>query len=229
VQFGLSQPQANYWIHHLLPVLRRAFADVGLLPERDGSEVAHAPAAHEGGSEKAIDGTERRRQRPKNPEKQADHNSGKKKAHPDKNILLVNAHSQKVVYLGAARAGKTHDKKAADAAEIAYPVCATLDQGTRFQGYAPEGVVTRQPKKKPRGKAWSGGETMLNRIVSSGREVVEHVIGGVKRRRIVKEVLRLTRAGVSDLVLEVACGLHNFRVSCRPLPTLDLLNLAGFG
>jgi hypothetical protein len=71
---------------------------------------------------------------------------------------------------------------------------------------------------------------MLNRIFSSVRVVVEHVIGGVKRCRIVKEVLRLTRAGISDLVMEVACGLHNLRVSCRhPLPALDLLNLAGFG
>ena len=24
LQFGLSQPQTNYWIHHLLPVLQRA-------------------------------------------------------------------------------------------------------------------------------------------------------------------------------------------------------------
>ena len=24
LQFGLSQPQANYWIHHLLPVLSRS-------------------------------------------------------------------------------------------------------------------------------------------------------------------------------------------------------------
>jgi len=56
--------------------------------------------------------------------------------------------------------------------------------------------------------------------------VVEHVIAGVKRCRIVKEVLRLTKEGVSDLVMEIACGLHNLRVSCRhPLPVFDLLNL----
>ena len=29
LQFGLSQPQANYWIHHLLPVLARAPAGAG--------------------------------------------------------------------------------------------------------------------------------------------------------------------------------------------------------
>jgi hypothetical protein len=45
----------------------------------------------------------------------------------------------------------------------------------------------------------------------------------VKRCRIVKDVLRLTKAGVSDRVMEVACGLHNLRVTCRrPQPALDV-------
>jgi hypothetical protein len=53
--------------------------------------------------------------------------------------------------------------------------------------------------------------------------VVEHVIAGVKRCRIVKDILRLTKAGVSDRVMEVACGLHNLRVTCRRLsPTFHV-------
>jgi DDE superfamily endonuclease len=71
---------------------------------------------------------------------------------------------------------------------------------------------------------------VLNRVCSSARVVVEHVIAGIKRCRIVKDVLRLTKAGISDRVMEIACGLHNLRVSCRhPLPTFDLLSLIGFG
>jgi len=70
------------------------------------------------------------------------------------------------------------------------------------------------------------GEKLLNRLVSSARVVVENVLAGVKRCRIVKDVLRLTTAGISDRVMEIACGLHNLRVSCRhPLPTFDLLSL----
>lgn len=76
----------------------------------------------------------------------------------------------------------------------------------------------------------SVGERLLNRIFSSARVVVEHAIAGIKRCRIVKDVLRLTKAGISDRVMEIACGLHNLRVSCRhPLPTFDLLSLAGSG
>ena len=74
------------------------------------------------------------------------------------------------------------------------------------------------------------GEQLLNQLVSSARVVVENVLAGVKRCRIVKEVLRLTTAGISDQVMEIACGLHNLRVSCRhPLPTFDVLSLLNAG
>ena len=74
------------------------------------------------------------------------------------------------------------------------------------------------------------GDRLLNRIISSVRVVVEHVIAGVKRCRMVKDVLRLTTEGISDQVMEIACGLHNLRVSSRhPLPTFDLLSLISSG
>ena len=73
------------------------------------------------------------------------------------------------------------------------------------------------------------GDRVLNRRISSARIVVEHVIAGVKRCRIVKDVLRLTKAGMADRGMEIACGLHNWRVSCRhPLPVFDWLNLMSF-
>ena len=72
----------------------------------------------------------------------------------------------------------------------------------------------------------SAGERRLNHLISSVRVVVEHVIAGVKRCRMFKDVLRLTKKGGSDLVMEIACGLHNLRVSCRhPLPVCDVLSL----
>jgi len=74
------------------------------------------------------------------------------------------------------------------------------------------------------------GDQVLNQLVSSARVIVENVIAGVKRCRTVKDVLRLTKAGIADLVMEIACGLHNLRVSCRhPLPAFDLLSLISSG
>jgi hypothetical protein len=68
----------------------------------------------------------------------------------------------------------------------------------------------------------SAAERLLNRIVSGVRIRVEHVIAGVKRSRIVKDVFRNTMPGLSDLAMVVACGLHNLRVDCpHPRPAFD--------
>jgi hypothetical protein len=47
---------------------------------------------------------------------------------------------------------------------------------------------------------------------------VEHAIAGVKRSRIVKDVLRNTKDGISDRAMEVACGLNNLRAKHRRRP-----------
>jgi hypothetical protein len=95
-----------------------------------------------------IDGTERRRQRPKSPEKQALHYSGKKKAHTDKNVVIVTLPQERVGFLSQTCVGKTHDKKIADTERIVYPSEAILYKDTGFQGYEPAVQETRQPKKK---------------------------------------------------------------------------------
>ncbi len=145
--FQRSQPQTNAWMPHLLPVLPRAVVALGVAPERDASRVATSPLALEGAPDVAIDGTERRRQRPTNAAQQQEQDSGKQKTPTDKTILLVHEHTATVVSLGPTVAGKQHDKKAADAGEMPSPSHATLDKDTGFQGYEPAGVRTRQPKK----------------------------------------------------------------------------------
>lgn len=226
LQFCLSQPQTNFWIHHLLPVLQETLSAIGMKPEREACQVGSNLETIEGGANLAIDGTERRLQRPTDPVKQKEKYSGKKKAHTDKNIVLVNQHTKRVVYLSPTVEGKKHDSRAAHEAAIVYPAFATLDKDSGFQGYEPEDVLTQQPKKKAQGKELSVGDKVCNKIFSSVRIVVENCLSGVKRCRIVKDLLRLTKQGISDQVMEIACGLHNLRVTCRqPLLTFDLIDL----
>lgn len=78
-----------------------------------------------------------------------------------------------------------------------------------------EGVAICQPKKKPRGGELSEKDKAHNRLISRVRIVIEHVISGVKRCRIVKDVFRNTREAYADTVIELASGLHNFRSHCR--------------
>ena len=134
-------------------MLRASLAELGMVPERDPKAVAGNPLVNEVAPDLLIDGTERRRQRPKDAKKQAEHYSGKKKAHMDKNILLANAHSRKIVYLSPTEIGNKHDKKIADENAIAYPAGATLGKDTGFQGYDPKGILTFQPKKSQKARS----------------------------------------------------------------------------
>src|SRR5258707_871905 len=82
-------------------------------------------------------------------------------------------------------------------------------------------------QKKPRGRDLTEAELRCNRLLSSVRISVEHALAGVKRSRIVKDVLRNSKVGFSDRIMEIACALHNWRTASRhPVPTLNLLDLA---
>jgi DDE superfamily endonuclease/Helix-turn-helix of DDE superfamily endonuclease len=158
--FGISTSQANYWLHHLLPIVRSALDDLGVLPDRDGDQLG-GPAAEPGRSGLVIiDGTERRRQRPKKAEKQALHYSGKKKTHTDKNVLVVSGSSGRVAFLSETYAGKAHDKRIADEAHLRYPPGTILYKDAGFQGYEPPVEQTCQAKKKATGARTDEGREM---------------------------------------------------------------------
>jgi len=145
--FELSQPRVNEWGQRLLPVLKVALDELGVLPERDPQHFAQSEQQHGERPDLIIDGTERRRQRPKNPAKQAAPYSGKKKTHCDKTVGVVQAKPKRVGFLSQTHAGKTHDKKGVETEPIVYPSGTTLDKDTGFQGYEPKVKQTCQPKK----------------------------------------------------------------------------------
>jgi hypothetical protein len=120
-----------------------------------------------------------------------------------------------VRYLSETYPGRTPDKRICDLAAPVFPPEINLFQDTGFQGYHPLGVTIYQPKKKPKGGELTAAEKADNKLISSIRIVVEHIISGVKRCRIVKDVLRNTKDFVADQVMEIACGLHNFRTTLR--------------
>jgi len=146
--FGLSQPQVNYWVHRLLPALQVALDRLGVRPERGPRHFAQSQPAAGPGPRLIIDGTERRRQRPKNPERQALHYSGRKKKHCDKNVVIVNARRERIDYLSGTYPGKAHEKQIADAEGVTFPQEAVLYKDAGFQGYEPAVKQTRQAKKK---------------------------------------------------------------------------------
>ena len=96
------------------------------------------------------------------------------------------------------------------------PLCSTItllsSGGVDADERASLGPAT---EKKPRQGTLTRGQKRHNRKLSRVRVRVEHALAGVKCSRIVKDVLRNTNDDLSDLVMVVACGLHNLRVRYR--------------
>jgi hypothetical protein len=118
--------------------------------------------------------------------------------------------------LGATYEGKWHDKSLADDETYILPEDSVLYQDMGFQGFVVAGAVIVQPKKKPKGGELTAEEKEENRRINRIRVRIEHVIGSVKRYRIVKDKLRLWREHIHDMLIETCCGLHNFRLRYRP-------------
>jgi hypothetical protein len=132
-----------------------------------------------------------------------------------KNVLLINA-ALTILFLSATLAGSTHDKRIANATPYPLPAGSRLLQDLGFMAFTLNRVETIMPTRKPRGRALTRTQKAANRRIARRRVRIEHVNSSVKRCRIVHDTSRLRKAGVRDLVMEVCCGLHNFRIRLTP-------------
>ena len=123
-----------------------------------------------------------------------------------------------ILYLSDTYEGSVHDKKICDEEPFEFEQEIELLQDLGYMGHAPKNAIVQMPVKRSKYKKLTEEDKKENRLKSSKRVVVEHTISGVKRCRIVKDVFRYRRYGYEDLVMEVACGLHNFRVAHRKKP-----------
>jgi hypothetical protein len=89
-EFGMVQSTAHEWIHLLSAVLKQALDHGGYVPKRDAKQLGTILVS-EAESTYGIDGTERLRQRPHDPEKQKYYYSGKKKRIQSRISLLVDS------------------------------------------------------------------------------------------------------------------------------------------
>jgi len=210
--FGFNQWEANRWVHRLTPVLEKALGRRMELPARAPADLARVLAQCPG-LEFVLDGVERPVRRPKDNERQKKNYSGKKKRHSVKNLIVTS--QGRIKGLSRTAPGSVHDKKMADQTRWRWPKGGTLLQDTGFAGYAPPGIGVLMPRKKPKGRSLDAHWKAINRVISRLRVRVEHAISGVKRCHIVADIYRNFKAGFEDAVILSACGLHNFRVSCR--------------
>jgi hypothetical protein len=107
--FGMTQPQANKYIHLYKKVLHEALSVLNCLPERKVARLKDRLLAS-GGDEFYCDGTERLIPRSTDWETQKGNYSGKKHAHSKKNNVVTNTKCE-IEYLSQTYEGSVHDKK----------------------------------------------------------------------------------------------------------------------
>jgi hypothetical protein len=123
-----------------------------------------------------------------------------------------------VAYLSDTYEGSVHDKPIADQTPYPLPQGSELLQDLGFTGFSLEGVQITMPHKKPRNQELTELQKADNQVISHRRVRIEHIICSIKRCRIIKDTIRLFKDTARDLVMEICCGLHNFRLRLHPWP-----------
>jgi len=132
-----------------------------------------------------------------------------------KNVLLVNAPLISL-FLSATHGGRVHALRIAEATPSPLPAGSHLWQDLGFLAFTLPQVELLMPTKKPRGQELTLEQQLTNQALHDRRLRIEHVNSSVKRCRIVKDRMRLWKEGMRDLVMELCCALHNFRVRLTP-------------
>jgi hypothetical protein len=121
-----------------------------------------------------------------------------------------------ILFLSDTCGGRIHDKRIADATPSPLPAGSRLLQDLGFLAFTLPQVEILMPTKTPRGQELTLEEQRANQALHYRRLRIEHVNSSVKRCRIVKDRIRLWKESVRDLVMELCCALHNFRVRLTP-------------
>ena len=221
--FDMSQESVSYWFRIGEKSLNATLARGGYVPHRDGMtlsshlerKIEEIPEEEKtDGEHYFIDGSDRDIQRPQNNEEQEEKYSGKQHRHTIKNTCISNEKSE-ILYLGDTFAGQVHDKKMVDEEMITFPDNSFLWKDLGYQGYLPKNVHSFEPYKKPKNGELTKIQKSENQLIASIRIVVEHAIGGMKRCRILKDVIRIYSPIIRDSVIETCAALHNFRLKQR--------------
>lgn len=160
-----------------------------------------------------VDGTEQPIQRPKDPEKQKTYYSGKKKRHTIKKQIVANQEGL-ILDISPAVEGKRHDFKLFEDHETLSQVIPKEVEVLADSGYqgaeklAPDRKISL-PVKATKLHPLTEAEKDANRALSKVRVRIEHVIGCLKRFRILSDRFR-HRLDSYDEIFSAVAGLVNF-------------------
>ena len=215
--FGLHRSNACRNVFFLMEILKNTLKRAGILPVRSIKSKKDFQKIFKKIKFIIVDGTERRRRRPKNKVKQRIFYSGKKKYHSLKN-LCISEKNKYILFVSETYPGKEHDKTIFINEKLykRLPDKIKKYMDLAFYGIEKEAIKNiLMPKKKPKGKELTVIDKKNNKIISQTRVLIENAFAGVKRLRIVYDVFRNIKEDFADNVFWISCGLWNFYLCSR--------------
>jgi hypothetical protein len=213
IQFDISKTEANDTFNYWIKIIRRILPASLMEQAKTGKEkltiVKEMLAEHE----LIVDSWEQPRERPKDNEAQKEYYSGKKKQHTFKGQVVTLPLGKDLVDVEVGREGKASDINMFREQQKKFQSEQKFTGDKGYQG----GKNIKTPQKKPKGKELTEEQNEGNKIISSQRIYVEHVIRLLKIFRAAKERFRMKENKYEQVILTI-CGLIRLRIGTVILP-----------
>ena len=223
IQFDISKTEANDTFNYWIKIIRRILPASLMEQAKKGKEkltiVKEMLAEHE----LIVDSWEQPRERPKDNEAQKEYYSGKKrmrsgrvprpwkrtkqKQHTFKGQVVTLPLGKDLVDVEVGREGKASDINMFREQQKKFQSEQKFTGDKGYQG----GTNIKTPQKKPKGKELTEEQNEGNKIISSQRIYVEHVIRLIKIFRAAKERFRMKENKYEQVILTI-CGLIRLRI-----------------
>ena len=224
--FSMNQGQVSRWRKVLSPVLLQALRDLGLQAARNSDDLIKLFRTRQRQKDEDsqsrslhLDATERPIERNLDYATQQHDYSGKQGGHTAKNSIICDEY-QFIHYVGPTWRGAVHDKSMIDLEQLDLSASPFDDlwfsKDSGYQGYRVPGKIHFiEVYKAFKNNPLTAIQKEMNRWIGSIRVTVENSISGIKRMRLSSEKMRHFITAKADRVIDIATGLHNFRVCYR--------------
>jgi hypothetical protein len=214
MMFGISKTEANDTFHYWRKILRQILPASLLeqVEENEGDLIIVQEILTD--FKLLVDSVEQPIERPSDNEEQKKFFSGKKKQHTVKNQIVSLPEGKDIVDVKVGFPGPTADIKLFREQQTKFDKEQEFEGDKAYQG----GTNITTPHKKKKKQQLSEQQKEENKVLSSKRIFVEHLIRVVKIFQVASQRFRLNADVYNEIVLLV-CGLVRLRIGTVVLPT----------
>ncbi|MBW4456937.1 MAG: transposase [Nostoc indistinguendum CM1-VF10] len=213
ILFGVSKTEANDTFHEWIPILRDILPSSLLEPCSNNESALLFVQELLTTFRLLVDSLEQPIYRDSDQKEQQKYFSGKKRQHTLKTLMIGIPEAKDIVEVEVGAPGPTADINLFRKSQKKFDKSQPFSGDKAFQGGE---NITTPHKKKPK-QQLTEQQKAENKVLSSNRIFIEHLIGLLKIFRIASQRFRLKLETYEQIILTV-CGLVRLRIGSLILP-----------